>query len=48
MSQMSKISILLMIVFAFAAESLLRYLTIGVEGIAKFISSQAHRGVPQK
>lgn len=48
MSQMSKISILLMIVFAFAAESLLRYLTIGVEGIAKFISSRAHRGAPQK
>jgi HAD ATPase, P-type, family IC len=48
MSQMSKISILLMIVFAFAAESLLRYLTIGVEGIAKFISSRAHHGAPQK
>ena len=48
MSQMSKISILLMIVFAFAAESLFRYLTIGVEGIAKFISSRAHRGAPQK
>jgi cation-transporting ATPase E len=48
MSQMSKISILLMIVFAFAAESLLRYLTIGVEGIAKFISSRAHRGAQQK
>lgn len=48
MSQMSRISILLMIVFAFAAESLLRYLTIGVEGIAKFISSRAHRGAPQK
>lgn len=48
MSQMSKISILLMIVFAFAAESLLRYLTIGVEGIARFISSRAHRGAQQK